>query len=75
MLRRKFDSMPDPFLAGEPAIDGAVFARKRPNLVDRVTSDLERMVVALRCREGREVSGLCLDGVFLSCISKCAPVE
>ena len=67
--------MLDPFLACDPAIDGTVFARVGASLVVRVASDLERMVVAPRCREGREVCGLCLDGVFLFCISKCILVK
>lgn len=67
--------MPDPFLACDPAIDDAFFARVEPSLVVRVASGLERMVVALRCKEGRETCGLCLDGVFLFCISKCILVK
>ena len=50
--------MLDPFLACDSVIEGAVFDRVELSFVGRIALDLGRMVVALRCREGREACGL-----------------
>jgi hypothetical protein len=61
--------MLEPFLTYDSAIDGAVFDRIGPGFVVRGASGLERVVVVLRCKGGREARGLCLAGLSLFCVS------
>jgi hypothetical protein len=62
VLRSKLDNKPDPFLACDSAIEGTVLDRVG---VSFVASDLERTVVGLRWREGRDACGLRLEDMFL----------
>ncbi len=57
--------MLEPFLTCVSAIEGVVLVRVGLGFIVRVASDLERIVVALRCSEGREACGLSLDDAFL----------
>jgi hypothetical protein len=63
--RSKLENIFDPFFAFDSATEGAVFDRIGLGFAASTASDLDRIVVALRCREGREACGLGLDEVCL----------
>lgn len=67
--RSSVENRLDPFLACDSAIEGAVFDRIELGFVVRVASDLERIVVALRCRESGEAREPCSGIVLLLSIS------
>lgn len=69
VLLSSVENMLDPFLAVEPATDGAVLERVGVRLVVSIASDLDFVAVELRRSEGRDVDGLCLVGGVLQRVS------
>jgi hypothetical protein len=70
-LLNRVEKMFDPFFACDPAMEGAVLDRVGLSFVVRMASDFERVVVALRCRVGRERCGSWTEDVFLQRVNKC----